>query len=346
MGRPNGRVTNALLLVALSLALLTGTGALAVGSAAGRWVVVSHGVLAVAVILLLPWKSTVVRRGLRRRRPNRGASVVLAVVTVATIVTGLAYSAGLVREVGGVLGMWLHVAGALTLVPLLGWHVLARGAWLRPADRSRRTVLRGAFVLGAAGLTYGAAEATTRLAGLPGARRRFTGSYEQGSFRPSAMPNTIWLNDSTPRVDRAAWRLTVVDGGGRRELDLATLTGHRTAPPATRPITRRATLDCTSGWFAHQDWTGVPLAELVTPRDGDRSVLIRSTTGYAVRLPLRDLRTALLATGVGGAELSPGHGFPARLVAPGRRGFWWVKWVSHIEVSRAPWWWQSPFPLA
>ena len=46
-----------------------------------------------------------------------------------------------------------------------------------------------------------------------------------------------------------------------------------------------------------------------------------------------------------GRPLSHGHGFPARLVAPGRRGFWWVKWVTDIEVSDRPWWWQSPFPL-
>jgi DMSO/TMAO reductase YedYZ molybdopterin-dependent catalytic subunit len=49
---------------------------------------------------------------------------------------------------------------------------------------------------------------------------------------------------------------------------------------------------------------------------------------------------------VGGRPLSVGHGFPARLVAPGRRGFWWVKWVSEIDVDDSPWWWQPPLPLA
>jgi DMSO/TMAO reductase YedYZ molybdopterin-dependent catalytic subunit len=53
----------------------------------------------------------------------------------------------------------------------------------------------------------------------------------------------------------------------------------------------------------------------------------------------------LLATHVGGAPLSAGHGAPARLVAPGRRGFWWVKWVTAIDVTDEPWWWQPPFPL-
>jgi len=33
-----------------------------------------------------------------------------------------------------------------------------------------------------------------------------------------------------------------------------------------------------------------------------------------------------------------------RLVAPDRRGYWWVKWVTAVELSSAPWWWQPPFP--
>jgi DMSO/TMAO reductase YedYZ molybdopterin-dependent catalytic subunit len=33
------------------------------------------------------------------------------------------------------------------------------------------------------------------------------------------------------------------------------------------------------------------------------------------------------------------------LVVPGRRGFWWVKWVTAVDVNDEPWWWQPPFPL-
>ncbi len=77
----------------------------------------------------------------------------------------------------------------------------------------------------------------------------------------------------------------------------------------------------------------------------DGSVDVVSQTGFRRRLPLRDAGGLLLATRVGGAPLSPGHGAPVRLVAPGRRGFWRVKWVRRVEVVDAPWWAQPPFPL-
>jgi DMSO/TMAO reductase YedYZ molybdopterin-dependent catalytic subunit len=48
---------------------------------------------------------------------------------------------------------------------------------------------------------------------------------------------------------------------------------------------------------------------------------------------------------VNGEPLSPGHGYPARIAAPGRRGFWWVKWVTEIELSDAPAWLQLPYPI-
>jgi len=45
---------------------------------------------------------------------------------------------------------------------------------------------------------------------------------------------------------------------------------------------------------------------------------------------------ALLATHIDEELLSHDHGFPLRLVAPGHRGFEWVKWITSIEVLAAP----------
>ena len=147
------------------------------------------------------------------------------------------------------------------------------------------------------------------------------------------MPVTQWLFDPVPLIDTDRWRLRA----GGRELDLGALAG--------RPQrTVRAVLDCTGGWYTEQDWRGVPLTELGLPPG--RSIDVVSATGYRRRFPAAEAGSLLLATHAAGDPLSAGHGGPARLVAPGRRGFWWVKWVTSIDVVDAPSWWQPPFPLS
>jgi DMSO/TMAO reductase YedYZ molybdopterin-dependent catalytic subunit len=261
----------------------------------------------------------------------------LAALTLIALLAGFGYATGLVRSIAGQTGLWVHIAVALALVPLVVWHVVARRIRPRRTDLSRRALLRGGVVaVGAVGL-YAASAAGIKALSLPGARRRFTGSYETASYRPAAMPVTSWLLDAVPAVDPYRWRLTIKDGQGHRELTLAELTSFDTRV--------RATLDCTSGWYSHQDWAGVPLATLLRRGPGAQSVYVHSVTGYWVRFPIHDLDRLLLATQVGGGPLSADHGFPVRLVAPGRRGYWWVKWVDRIEVQATPSWWQPPFPI-
>ncbi|MDR2984314.1 MAG: molybdopterin-dependent oxidoreductase [Nocardiopsaceae bacterium] len=321
----------------LLLAFGTGIATVAIGSPNGSWVAIGHGLCGLAVVLLIPWKSRVVRAGLRRARLGRGMSLLLAALALITLIAGVGSATGLMRSIAGKPALWVHIAVALVLVPLVAWHVWARRIRPRRTDLSRRALLRaGVVAVGTVGL-YAAGEAAIRVLGLPGARRRFTGSYETASFRPEAMPTTSWLLDEVPTVDSDRWRLTIEDGQGRRELTLAQLTAY--------DIKVRATLDCTSGWYSHQDWTGLPLATLLN-RNGDaQSVYVHSVTGYWVRFPIHDLDHLLLATQVGGASLSADHGFPARLVAPGQRGYWWVKWVDRIELQSTPSWWQPPFPI-
>lgn len=332
-----GRRTNLALLGLLGMALATGGLAFGIGTGWARWAVIGHGVAGLAIVVLGPWKTAIARRGLRRRRPGSAASVALAVLVAVTVVTGILHSTGLLRSAAGVTAMQVHVGAALVSIPFALWHVLARRVHPRRTDLSRRSLLRAGAVAGGAAIAYGAVEGLVRATSLPGGDRRFTGSYRTGSFDPPAMPVTQWLDDRVPAIDPDEWRLAVTARGAVREWSHDELLSFRDRV--------RATLDCTGGWFAEQDWEGVRLDRLV-PHPGEaRSILFLSHTGYSRRYPVRDLPHLLLATRVGGQALSAGHGFPLRLVAPGRRGFWWVKWMTEVKLSGTPWWWQPPFPL-
>ncbi len=341
--RTSRRVTNLALLVVVVLVVLSGVAVWLVAVPAQRGVAAVHGAAGLAVLALVRWKAPVVRSGLRRARRSRWASVALAVLTLLALLSGLLHSTGLVVWApGGQRTMWWHVAAALALLPLLLWHALARRQRPRRADLDRRLVLRAGALAVVSGGGWLVLEGAVQASGLPGSRRRATGSYLQPLPQP-----TIWLADRVPTAAATAarpWRVAVVgpDGGARLSLDdLARL-------PRTDV---RAVIDCTSGWASEQDWSGTALTDLLglggadDPAAGGRSVVVRSVTGYSRRFAADDLDGLLLATSMAGEPLLRQLGAPVRLVAPGRRGFWWVKWVASVELEGTPAWWQPPLPL-
>lgn len=330
--RSSGRRTNLALAVLLPLVVLTGALSFAVGVDLQVDPAAVHAVLALAVALLTPWKSAIVRRGLRRRRPSRFISVALGTLVAVALSSGLVQAAGWTDRVGPLTLMQIHVGAGIGAVLMVWLHYRSHPVRFRRMDFDRRAFLRSAGLAGLAAVVWGAWESAVRAANWPGSERRFTGSHERGSHDPRQMPITSWFNDRTPRIPGPDWRLRI-DG---KELGLADLN----LLPRER-IT--AILDCTGGWYSEQQWEGVRLDRLVEPGEA-RSVVVRSETGYQRRFPATDLSRLWLATHLGGAPLSPGHGFPARLVAPGRRGFWWVKWVVEMETSQRPSWFQLPFP--
>lgn len=329
-----GRRTNLALLVLLPVALLTGFLCFLVGSGPVRLVVAAHGVVGLAILALVPWKSAIARRGLRRRRPGRVASILLAFLVVVALVSGLLHSTGVLVRVGVISAIQVHVGASLVaLIPVI-LHIRRRRVRPRITDLSRRSAMQSGLLAAGSVALYYLLAGTASVLQLPGARRRATGSYPVASGRVTDIPATIWLFDDVPRLDPAAWRLTTAVGG---EVQSWTLDQIRAGGDQVTAI-----LDCTNGWWSEQTWSGIRLARLLPP-ESQGTVTVISATGYRRRLPLTD--DLLLAAAVGGSDVSVGHGAPVRLVVPGRRGFHWVKWVVRIEHDDRPWWWQLPVPV-
>jgi hypothetical protein len=308
------RRTNLTLLAALSVAFASGVLSLWVGDARAWLVTWAHGAAGFALIILVRWKLPIVRRGLARRRREAGGSVVTGAVAVGMLLTGVGHSLGL-RDAGPVTVLGLHIALAVALVPLVALHVVAHPQRPRRGDLTRAGFLRLAGVGVAAVVTKGLFEGTV------GASRAATGSLRQAAPAP-----TSWLDDAAPDLDPAEW-------------------SRRLAGLPVRSVT--CALDCTSGWYSVNRWSGVAVSDLVGALPaGTSSVLVRSHTGYTRRFAVSELDRLLLATHLDGVPLTRGNGAPVRLVAPGRRGFWWVKWVSSVEPSTRPAWWQLPFPIS
>lgn len=325
------RRTNQALLILVPLAVITGLFSNMIGVA---WVIAPatvHGIVALAIALLTPWKAPVIQRGLGKNRSSRWSSLLLLLLIATTLASGLAHSTALVRKIGPLTVMQIHIGGALIALALIVAHYRSHPVPIRTTDLERRAFLSAAGMGALASVTWLGWEGALRWAGSRGADRRFTGSHERGSFDPAAMPVTSWFNDPVQRLDADSWSVAIA-GRNYSLDDLAALPNDDIS----------AVLDCTSGWYSEQSWSGVRLDRLVVTEQ--RSIEVVSSSGYGRRFPTRDLDKLWLVTHVGGGPLSAGHGFPARIVAPGRRGFWWVKWVVAIEPSDVHWWRQWPFP--
>ena len=330
------RWTNLALFVLLGLAFVTGWLAF-FSTTASRGSLIVHAASGYAIIALTPWKSVIASRAIQRRRPGWWASLLLTILVLVSVLSGILHSTGLLISAGAITAMEVHVGAALVAVPFAIWHIIARRIPMRAVDLSRRSVLRAGALVAGAGLTYAAGEAAIRLLRLPGSERRFTGSYEFGSLEPAQLPATQWMFDAVPQIDPRTWRLAVHTGTVTRQWTYEELLAFDDRV--------RATLDCTGGFFSTQDWSGVWLSRLIADETAAASLHIRSATGYDRRFAIANAGRLLLATRLGGMALDAGHGFPVRLVAPDRRGYWWVKWVTEIRIDELPAWWQFPFPV-
>jgi hypothetical protein len=297
----------------VALGLVSGVLTWFAGAPGDAWIVFAHAVAGAALAALVVVK---VRRVARRLAGSGGVALGLV---AAVLVSGAVWSTAGAGAVAGYTVLFWH--GALGAV--LGLGVLSHARVRAKPLRARDVAGRRQFLAIAAGALAARAvqRPVERAFGLAGARRRYTGSYAVGAD----FPVTSWVADD-PAPSGPGFRLAVLG----RSLSAAELDrGHELV----------ATLDCTGGFYTTQRWRGVRLSTLLDETGVPaRATHVRviSVTGYRWSFPLAEARDLLLATHVAGAPLTHGHGAPCRLVAPGHRGFQWVKWVERIELHDGP----------
>jgi len=143
-------------------------------------------------------------------------------------------------------------------------------------------------------------------------------------------------NFSDPKVPESRWRLKIhglVDH--ELELSLADLTK---LPSVMRPTTLICISNEVGGHLVgNSTWTGVKVADLldmVGVKPGATHLLLRAADNYLESLPLAWGRKdgTMVAYLQDGDPLTTAHGFPARLLVPGKYGMKSVKWLVEVEL--------------
>jgi len=172
-------------------------------------------------------------------------------------------------------------------------------------------------------------------------RSRAEAKVRDAGYDPARLPPGQYLTDkwpvlhagSIPSTDLATWDFRV---WGQVEEELTLSWDEFDALPKSENV---QDIHCVTRWsrfdtsFRGVHWR--ELARLVKPKPTANCVIAHSEQGYTANGPLRFLEDdlALLATEVDGEPLAPDHGWPLRLVVPGKYFWKSAKWLRGIELS-------------
>lgn len=343
MSGSNLRFINALILIWFCVLGLTGLYGLVSPFPSSLFEI--HRIAGWAIIVLIPWKAVISLRSLRRgitHRFDRSVMIVISVSLAIATLTILILALIWTWQIGpyyvwigpfAYSGIGWHWGIAVGLAPLFLLHVWRR--WPHPKKEDfigRRQALKLMGLGFAAVAGWGVARILATSVEGTSSNRRFTGSRESGSFTGLDFPITNEADQGKLRLDPSTWRLTL--HGLVKNPFL--LSYRDVLALSTSEMT--ATIDCTGGWYSEQTWRGAYLIELLDQSEilvERYRIILRDVSGFTARFTSAEISGILLATHVGNQALNHWHGYPLRAVVPSRRGGYWVKWLTEIEITSA-----------
>jgi DMSO/TMAO reductase YedYZ molybdopterin-dependent catalytic subunit len=99
-------------------------------------------------------------------------------------------------------------------------------------------------------------------------------------------------------------------------------------------------IHCVTRWSRFDaTFSGIPwsaLAELVRPRSSGRYAIAQAEAGFTANVPIEFLERegGMLATHADGEPLTAEHGYPLRLIVPGKYFWKSAKWLRGIELRQ------------
>jgi DMSO/TMAO reductase YedYZ molybdopterin-dependent catalytic subunit len=175
--------------------------------------------------------------------------------------------------------------------------------------------------------------------------RKFARFHEEpgempAEITPVGLFYSVTKNLVDPVVSASSWRLKL-EGSMLRPFEL-TLDELRALPSVEQIVTLECIENRVGGHLISNGlWKGVRLRDLLERagvQSNVRRIVFRSADGYDESLTLEAAMRpeVLIAYDMNGAPLTNEHGFPARVVVPGRYGMKMPKWLESISTTQDP----------
>ena len=317
------------------------------------------GMIALGTVLGLPYAAIVrPRLPATNNRPARRAW--LAAASLALVMT----AAGIILFWGEIaqnsLGLPLEWARLVTAIGLLAdfslyslilclmYYVLlpkrrvdGQGDRLEKQRKRRQFLARaGVAVLGVGSVagSVGVVKAFLNDYASYDGSETFTKNGFTAPITPNSEHYVVTQNAIDPTVNTGVWRLEV--GGLVGQSGTYTYEEIQNLPSTSRAITLECIASGVGGrLISTAIWQGVSLRALLEKhggaQPGARYITFYSVDGYTVSLPIDEVLAVdpMLAWRMNGVELPMRHGYPLRVLIPGRYGEENPKWLTRVELT-------------